>query len=74
MKIPGGDRAHVGIAKLRNYYLNEQRPRGRHKAWVFASVLGLTAADADVLRQALLKGALEGEQIMILHHDLVAVS
>ncbi len=66
MKIPGGERAVVDIAKLRDYCLNEQHARGRHKARVFASVLGLTAADADVLRQALLtaglEGALEGER------------
>jgi hypothetical protein len=63
MKVPGGARAVVDIGKLRNYCLNEQHPRGRHKARVFASVLGLTAADADVLRQALLKAALEGEAL-----------
>jgi hypothetical protein len=63
MKIPGGERAVVDIAKLRDYCLNEQHPRGRHKARVFASVLGFTAADADVLRQALLKAALEAEAL-----------
>jgi len=63
MKIPGGARAVVDIAKLRDYCLNEQHPRGRHKARVFASVLGLTIADADVLLQALLKAALEGEAL-----------
>jgi hypothetical protein len=63
MKIPGGARAVVDIAKLRNYCLSEQHPRGRHKARVFASVLGITAADADVLRQALLMAALEGEAL-----------
>ncbi len=63
MKIPGGERAVVDIAKLRDYCLNGQHPRGRHKARVFASVLGLTVADADVLRQALLKAALEGDAL-----------
>ncbi len=63
MKLPGGDRAVVDIAKFRDYCLNDQHPRGRHKARVFASVLGLTAADADVLRQALLGAAREGQAL-----------
>ena len=61
MKLPGGERAVVDIAKLRDYCLNDQHPRGRHKARVFASALGLTVADVDVLQQALRNAALEGE-------------
>jgi Domain of unknown function (DUF6883) len=61
MKLPGGKRATVDITKLRDYCLNEHHSRGRHKARVFGSRLGLTAADADVLRQALLKAAIESE-------------
>jgi hypothetical protein len=61
MKLPGGEHAVVDIAKLRGYRLNPLHPRGRHKARVFASVLGLTAADAEVLREALLRAALESE-------------
>ncbi len=63
MKLPGGERAIVDIAKLRDYCLNDQHPRGRHKARVFASALGLTVADADVLRQALLGTAREGQAL-----------
>ena len=63
MKLPGGERAIVDIAKLRDYCLNDQHPRGRHKARVFASALGLTVADADVLRQALLGAAREGQAL-----------
>jgi len=36
----------VDLRKLRDYCLNVDSPRGRHKARVFASVLGLTAANA----------------------------
>jgi len=61
MRLPGGERALVDIAKLRDYCLHDQHPRGRHKARVFASVLGLTAADADVLQQELFKAARQGE-------------
>jgi len=60
MKLPGGDRAIVGVAKLRDYCLNPGHPRGRHKARVFASALGLMAADAEFLREKLLLAAREG--------------
>lgn len=61
MRLPNAERAVVDIAKLRDYCLSERHPRGRHKARVFASVLGLTRDDADVLRSALLKAAHESE-------------
>jgi hypothetical protein len=44
----------VDPAKLRDYCLSDSHPRGRHKARVFRSRLGLTASDAGLLRQALL--------------------
>jgi hypothetical protein len=47
----------VEIAKLRDYCLSDTHPRGRHKARVFRSRLGLTAADAELLRQTLLDAA-----------------
>ena len=60
MNLPGGDRAIVDVVKLRDYCLNPAHPRGRHKARVFASVLGLTAVDAEFLREALFRAAREG--------------
>lgn len=69
MKLPGGKSAVVDIAKLRDYCLNEQHPRGRHKARVFATVLGFTAADAGLLRQALLKAAVEGDAVAVERDD-----
>jgi hypothetical protein len=48
----------VEIAKLRDYCLSETHPRGRHKARLFKTRLGLTAKDAPMLRQALLDAAL----------------
>lgn len=47
----------VELAKLRDYCLSDVHPRGRHKARVFRSRLGLTAADSDTLRLALLEAA-----------------
>ena len=61
MKLPNPERAVVDIAKLRAYCLNPQHPRGRHKARVFASALGLTADDAEELRTALLAAAKAAE-------------
>lgn len=49
----------VEIAKLRDYCLSDTHPRGRHKARVFRSRLGLTAHDAELLRQSLLGAARE---------------
>jgi hypothetical protein len=57
MKLPNPEQAVVDIAKLRDYCLNVEHPRGRRKARVFAAALGLTAADADMLRNALLVAA-----------------
>ncbi|MDP9374189.1 MAG: hypothetical protein M3Q65_17390 [Chloroflexota bacterium] len=53
-RIPNAERAVVEIAKLRDYCLNPEHPRGRHRARVFAAVLGMTAADAGDLHSALL--------------------
>ncbi len=53
MKLPNGDRAIVDIAKLRDYCLDPSHPRGKHKARVFASALGLSIERADELKQAL---------------------
>jgi uncharacterized protein DUF6883 len=57
LKLPNPGRAVIDIAKLRDYCLNPAHPVGKHKARVFASVLGLTAADAEELRDSLLEAA-----------------
>ena len=64
MKLPGGDGAIVDIAKLRNYCLDPQHPRGRHKARVFAATLGLAQTDAECLRDALLRAAREADALV----------
>lgn len=60
MKLPTGESAIVDLAKLRDYCLNPAHPRGRHKARVFTSTLGLRPADAGFLREELLRAAREG--------------
>jgi Domain of unknown function (DUF6883) len=63
MQLPNGDRAVVDLAKLRDYCLNPTHPRGRHKARVFASVLGLTADHAEELRVVLLAAAVSNDAV-----------
>lgn len=54
MKIPNAEHAVVDIRKLRDYRLNMEHIRGRHKARVFESALGLTVEEAEMLQEALL--------------------
>jgi hypothetical protein len=54
MKLPNAERAYVDTRKLLDYCLSPEHPRGRHKARVFRSVLGLSIANAEDLRDALL--------------------
>lgn len=63
MKLPNADRAVVDIVKLRDYALSQSHPRGRHKARVFLAALGLTVADAEEFRTALLESARTGDAI-----------
>jgi hypothetical protein len=63
MKLPGGANAIVDISKLRDYCLDPQHPRGRHKARVFLSALGLGRSDIDFLRAALLQAAREQDAL-----------
>ena len=57
MKLPNPESAVVDLAKLRDYCLSQEHPRGRHKARMFAAILGFTAQDAEELQQALLSAA-----------------
>ena len=56
MKLPNGDRADLGT-KIEDYVLNPRHREGRHKARVFESVLGITLANGEVLRRAILSAA-----------------
>jgi hypothetical protein len=59
MRLPNAYQAVVEVRKLTEYCLNTEHPRGRHKARVFASALGITASNAEWLREALLESAHE---------------
>jgi hypothetical protein len=55
MLIPNAKNAVVDIRKLRDYCLNPEHDDGKHKARLFSSILGMTADNAEELRQILLK-------------------
>jgi len=68
MKLPNGDRADLGT-KIENYVLNPRHWEGRHKARVFESILGITLANGDVLRQAILSAAENSDQAEALGNN-----
>ncbi|MDL1963865.1 MAG: hypothetical protein LWW98_05925 [Deltaproteobacteria bacterium] len=57
MKLPNAEKAFVDIEKLSGYCLNSAHDRGKHKARLFSSVLGLTSDNAEELRRTLLEAA-----------------
>ena len=67
MRVPNCENAIVPIEKLRNYALSEIHPVGKHKAQVFRTALGMSADDAETLRDLLLtavcnENAVEGRK------------
>ncbi len=62
MKLPNGNRADLGD-KLESYSLNPLHWEGRHKARVFASVLGIAIWNQEVLHKAVRKAAAESDDV-----------
>lgn len=65
MQVPNWQNATINIRKLRDYALNPGHPEGRHKARVFLSALGLTAADSDWLATKLLENLGAAEAVIV---------
>jgi hypothetical protein len=63
MKLPNAAQAVVEIEKLCDYCLSTNHPRGRHKARVFATTLGIAAEDAEDLRNAILSAVLSEDAV-----------
>ncbi len=61
MTLPNAERAIVDIRKLRDYCLNPLHDEGQHKARLFAATLGMTADDAEGLRDLLLEAVTTDE-------------
>ena len=55
MLISNAENAVVDIRKLRDYCLSREHDDGKHKARLFSSILGMTADNAEELRQILLE-------------------
>jgi len=49
MKLPNAEAAFIDIHKLRDYSLNMQHDRGKHKARLFLAILGLSVENAEEL-------------------------
>lgn len=64
MKLPNGERADLGV-KLEEYVLNPLHRDGRHKARVFESALGITLANRELLRLAILTAAMESNDAVL---------
>jgi len=58
MKLPNYESAFIDIGKLQNYSLNSQHHRGKHKARLFAAILGLDQDAAEILHSLIL-GAIQ---------------
>lgn len=57
MKLPNAEQAFIDLRKLTNYCLNPGHPRGRHKAKLISTILGITRDHAEELQAALLLAA-----------------
>lgn len=65
MRLPNCERATIDLRKLQDYALNSNHPEGRHKARVFLSALGITAAESEWLASAIVKGLLSAEALEV---------
>jgi len=56
MTLPNHQHAIIDLAKLRDYVLNPENPRGKHKARVFLRTLGFDWRDAETLARQISHG------------------
>jgi hypothetical protein len=64
MKLPNFESAIIDIQKLTDYALNPESARGRHKARVFKSALGLSIDDAEWLKNTILDAIKSSEAVV----------
>jgi len=63
MKLPNGDRPEISMQKIFGYCLNFNHDKGKDKARVFQSRLGITVQNADRLVELIQIAAVEGEVV-----------
>lgn len=64
MLLPNAQDAVVDLRKLRDYCLNPMHDEGKHKARLFAAAFGMTAKDAQELREILLVAVLDNDAVL----------
>lgn len=57
MKLPNGEQAELGN-KIEDYCLNFNHQKGKHKATLFQSKLGITLENSDILKTAIKEAAI----------------
>ncbi|NMG60438.1 hypothetical protein E1H12_18445 [Geitlerinema sp. P-1104] len=57
MKLPNGNRAQLGN-KIDDYCLNSNHRKGQHKARLFASRLGITRENSEILKNAIYRAVI----------------
>lgn len=63
MRLPNGNQAEISRQKLIDYCLNPEHYRGKNKARVFKSRLGITQENAEELLSLIQLAAIEGEVV-----------
>jgi hypothetical protein len=61
VRLPRAREATIPTSKLTGYALSTTHDRGRHKARVFASALGITSSDWRYLHDQILAALADGE-------------
>jgi hypothetical protein len=73
VKLANAENAFADLEKLRSYALAHTHRVGRHKAHLFAALLGLGVEDAGELRDILLDAARTLEAELGEHGDMASV-
>jgi len=63
VKLPQGERALIDPLKVTGYSLDPGHDEGRHKAYLFESLLGITRQNFKLLLDALEEAAASGEAV-----------
>lgn len=67
MKLPNGHLAELGN-KIEGYCLNFEHSKGKHKARLFQSKLGITLTNSHILKQSLTEAVIN-EAVTLKKHD-----
>jgi len=65
MKLPNNKSAYIDIEKLKGYCLNFSHERGKHKARLFSSILGLKKENAEQLKNIILEAVKTNDAIEV---------